>query len=247
MLNTTACKYSLVFLGVCVLALLTPYHAAASNAGETRTPSAIAWAPTFEFQAATIAVSGPAGVTSWTVAKGGQLLIDAASLEGWAKRRGYSVDGSYNFEIRFSGQPNAGTRASQEATPKESSGREHEVAVTMVKMPVLSGHFRVVDGSILTVDPDTAETATAKDIVHADDVITQFSQCIGNDCVDGERLRIRHLEAQGKQPSAPLRRHQRFGEFSRQRLEAHRQFIGQRWSELLRPRGLDRRTQPRGF
>ena len=54
---------------------------------------------------------------------------------------------------------------------------------TMVDQPGLAtaGHQPF---DYLTDDP--AQTEMRRDIVHADDVIAQFSMCIGNDCVNGE-------------------------------------------------------------
>jgi hypothetical protein len=62
-----------------------------------------------------------------------------------------------------------------------------KVAGKLPRSPLVhSGNFRVVGGSILS-DSDAAEEF-AKDIIHADDVIAQFSMCIGNDCVNGENF-----------------------------------------------------------
>ncbi len=49
---------------------------------------------------------------------------------------------------------------------------------------VLAGSFTINEG--LFVLPETSETSLRSDQVIADDLIVQFSACIGNDCINGE-------------------------------------------------------------
>jgi len=171
--------------------------AARSQAANTEIRSTgISWQSVMDFKSAALTVSGPEGfLMSREFASGEALEIRAVDKRGHAL-----ADGGYTWELRFSPvlEP-AVKRALDEA---RESGDERVVAELkrQGKLPegaVISGSFRVQSGSIVT--PDKVEeqsevegTSSAvvksadKDIVHADDVIAQFSLCVGNDCVNGE-------------------------------------------------------------
>jgi hypothetical protein len=152
---------------------------------EQLTPSAVVWTAPFEYQSATIAVSGPAGVTSWTVPAGEPLLVETAALTAWASLRSVPVDGAYSYEVRFAPKLDAAARAVLERQRADAGGAEAAVAA-VAAMPVASGHFRLEGGAIVGAGEDAAEEGAAKDQVVSDDQIVIGSLCVGMDCVNGE-------------------------------------------------------------
>ena len=154
---------------------------------ERRTPSTVAWTAPFEYESATIAVSGPAGVISWTVPAGEPLLVETAALTAWALLRSVPVDGAYSYEVRFAPKLDAAARAVIEQQRADAGGGEAAVA-PVAATPVASGHFRLEGGVIVGVEENSAEEGAAKDQVVSDDQIVIGSLCVGMDCVNGENF-----------------------------------------------------------
>ena len=78
-------------------------------------------------------------------------------------------DGTYRWELRGAGEPRErGSSAPEEAALASTS----------------SGAFTIENG--LLVDPDTQERLLTKDEVIDDDLIVNYSLCVGQDCTDGE-------------------------------------------------------------
>lgn len=171
---------------VCAALLLcAALPALSAEMEEQRTPSAVAWTAPFEYESATIAVSGPAGVISWTVPAGAPLRVDTAALAAWAMLRSVPVDGAYSYEVRFSPKLDAAARAVLERQRADAGGTE-AAAGPVTTLPVASGHFRLEDGVIVGAGESTAEEVAAKDQVIQDDLIVGMSLCVGTDCVNGE-------------------------------------------------------------
>jgi hypothetical protein len=185
MMRTISLRVLPAVIGFCVLLLLAPSLAGAAEVEEARTESMISWAPVFEYDHAVVVVSGPFGVTSWTVAAGGSLGVDVSTLEKWAKANSQSVDGSYNYEVRFAPRIDDSTRAVLSAARAAAEGADIPGLPTQAK-PMVSGYFLVSDGAIVVASANTVEGGATKDVVHPDDVIVQGSLCVGFDCVNGE-------------------------------------------------------------
>jgi hypothetical protein len=167
------------------LVAVSALPAAAAEIEEQRTTSSIAWTAAFEYDHAIIAVSGPAGVTSWAVAGGLPLVVETAALATWAKARSLPVDGAYSYEVRFLPKVDDASRAALEQLRAAADGAETE-AVGVAALPVARGHFRLVEGVIVGVDRDAPEEGATKDQVILDDLIVDGSLCVGMDCVNGE-------------------------------------------------------------
>lgn len=185
MLKATVLRTVISVFAVCALAQLVPSAASAAEVDEVRTASAISWAAGFEFDHAVVVVSGPFGVTSWTVAAGGPLAVDVTTLEKLSKARAQSLNGAYNYEILFSPRIDGPTRAALNAA-RAAAGGADTPELPIPEMPVVSGYFLVSDGAIVGAGENTVEGAATKDVLHYDDVIVTGSLCVGFDCVDGE-------------------------------------------------------------
>jgi len=86
-----------------------------------------------------------------------------------------STDGLYTYElVRIPVGPTRTRAGSMEETKEKSS----------IRTVTQSGHFRVMDGVVVT-SGQADEGDALKDIVHADDVIIDGSLCVGNDCYSG--------------------------------------------------------------
>ena len=170
-----------------VLLVLSALPAFSAEIEEQRTASSIVWTAPFEYQSATIAVSGPAGVTSWTVPAGEPLLVETAALTAWALLRSVPVDGAYSYEVRFAPKLDAAARAVLERQRADAGGAEAAVAA-FAATPVASGHFRLEGGAVVGAGEDAAEEGAAKDQFIADDLIVSGSLCVGFDCVNGENF-----------------------------------------------------------
>jgi hypothetical protein len=180
--NKFKCRFSIAVL---CATLVTVSALSAAEIEEQRTASSIAWTVAFQYDHATIAVSGPAGVTSWTVAGGLPLVMETGALGMWAKARSLPMDGAYSYEVRFLPKVDDTSRAVLEQLRAAADGAE-TAAVGMTALPVARGYFRIVEGAIVGVDKDAPEEGATKDHVILDDLIVGGSLCVGFDCVNGE-------------------------------------------------------------
>jgi hypothetical protein len=186
MAHHTDSRLSLSIAAACAAFIaLSALPAMSAEVEERRTASSLSWTAPFAYQEATIAVSGPAGVISWTVPAGEPLLIETAALTAWAMLRSVPVDGAYSYELRFSPKLDAASRAALERQRTEAGGAEAATA-GVAALPVVSGHFQLADGAVVGVEAGASEEGAAKDQVIPDDLIVDGSLCVGFDCINLE-------------------------------------------------------------
>jgi hypothetical protein len=134
--------------------------------------------PKVEYAGLALTVATPGGaVFSKTFDSGTTPYFELSELDANS-----ILDGSYTFElvvIPFTGKM---ARTSGEAAGFEGQGLITEDALKQ------GGYFTVQGGSIVTMGAAQEGLAKPLDIVHVDDVIIQFSLCVGNDCVNGENF-----------------------------------------------------------
>lgn len=94
-------------------------------------------------------------------------------------------NGLYQWNASFEPVLDEATRALLEASRADPSIQAPDVGV-----PSRSGSIRVIDGGFLAsiIDPERGpgDGASTRDQIIADDLIVEFSACIGMDCVNGE-------------------------------------------------------------
>jgi hypothetical protein len=150
--------------------------------------SGISWTPKVNYSQLELTISRPNGtVFSKTFNSGSSLYASLSEIFGDSY-----LDGSYKYELRVT--PILG----QQSRSTEVDRFSAQTRETLLQ----SGAFFVRGGAIVTdnIYEPGSEAASglisgaqdglsgAKDIVHADDVIIQFSACIGNDCVNNENF-----------------------------------------------------------
>ncbi len=181
--------FKLNVLAVLLIGFLTVgVYSADSNpvADEMIGSSGISWVPKVNYSRMELTISRPDGtVFSKTFNSGSSLYASLSEIFGDSY-----LDGSYNYELRVTPVLDM---SSLSVEVDRYSGKVHEALIQ-------SGAFFIQGGTIVTDDmlEPGSEAAVSpisgaqdslsgvKDIVHADDVIIQFSACIGNDCVNGE-------------------------------------------------------------
>ncbi len=152
---------------------------------EVRSPEQVAWQTAFPWQSATITVSGPPGMTTWTIPAGGSLAVAVQDLAVWALLAGTTADGPYNYEIRFT--PVLDAAQKDELLHRRSAADGGQpLDADVFSLPTFTGTVRVDGGRIVGADASQAEAATAKDVLHYDDVIITGALCVGFDCANGE-------------------------------------------------------------
>ncbi len=187
---TRALRVSLATLASCVVLLpvATAQHAPLARPPETveaRSPEQIAWQTPFSWHSARITVSGPPGTTSWAVPAGGKLAIAVQDLAAWALLEGTTADGLYNYELRFTPVLDL-ARQDELDHLRSAAGGGAVPNPDGLPLPVVAGSMRVDGGRIVGAHASQDETATAKDVLHYDDVIVTGSLCVGFDCANGE-------------------------------------------------------------
>ncbi len=172
--------------GCVVLVVATSVTAGASEVRETRTPTVITWQADFAYDHAVVAVSGPAGITSWAITAGSPLSVDVEALADWAEAAGAPVDGDYTYEILFA--PRLSDEARQQLVLlRAAADGAGPVADPVIELPRVSGSFRIADGVVTGAGSTAPEgSTTTKDVLHYDDVIITGSLCLGYDCINGE-------------------------------------------------------------
>ncbi len=134
--------------------------------------------PKVEYAGLVLTVATPGGaVFSKTFNPGITPYFELSELDGNSL-----LDGSYTFELRVLPVTDKMVRTSEEAAGFENQGLLAEEALTQ------NGYFTVQGGNIVTMGAAQDGLAQPLDIVHVDDVIIQFSLCVGNDCVNGENF-----------------------------------------------------------
>lgn len=164
----------------------------ARSAGEgpvgetTLSPFEVSWRPAVDYSRADLTVSGPFGSQfKREFAAGQSIVLNIADLAHTEL-----ADGQYRYELTFS--PSLDQEVLDALEKARSTGDED--AIVQLRMSgalpsspmVHSGSFMILDGAVVL--EKNGERAVAKDVVHPDDVIAQFSMCIGNDCVNGENF-----------------------------------------------------------
>jgi hypothetical protein len=84
------------------------------------------------------------------------------------------TDGSYTYELRLLPQVD------------KNVIKNRKPSLPMAEPMLLSGHFTIQGGSILTPGAQESGPAKTLDALHYDDVIITGSLCVGFDCIDGE-------------------------------------------------------------
>jgi hypothetical protein len=191
--------YLILLLISCILVLTSSVLAQsdAQNAenleGVSISPDAIVWNPKTEYSHATLTVSGP-----------GDLALRQEFPAGVAPRfdardqGGQSYpDGSYNYELRLSPLLSSETQAAlqaaaageQRAQTLESLRRAGELP----EMPLISGHFTISDGAIVTggrlepvAERSAAQDGFAPNQLISEDLYVDGSQCLGTQCTGSE-------------------------------------------------------------
>lgn len=102
---------------------------------------------------------------------------------------GSGPDGPYNYELVTIPHIDEQVRAALASVTEENRyavEQQLREAGKLIDPVVQSGTFYVLGGAI--VDSDGDQLDPDKDIQHLDDVIINFSLCVGNDCVNGENF-----------------------------------------------------------
>ena len=167
--------FILVFFFVCFSAVTTAAEEGAKyNPGSfpvadvTVGPHGITFQPKVEYRSLVLTVSKPDGrVESHSFASGTIPYFELA---------GDLIDGSYTYQLKVI--PVSVKR--ERLSTVESQGAFTPEGETQ------TGYFFVEGGRIVTSAAPAEGIARPTDILHLDDVIIQYSLCVGNDCVNGE-------------------------------------------------------------
>ena len=166
----------------------------------------LSWQPTVSYKSATLTVSGP-----------GELNLrrefatnESLSFHTYDSKEAALEDGQYTWELRFSPVTDQKVKEALRAARESGNTTEIDTLKKQGKLPgeplVISGYFRVKDGSVVTDsnEPavrrggerivasasagavDTDSGVPTKDQLILDDLIVSGSACIGFDCVNGE-------------------------------------------------------------
>jgi hypothetical protein len=194
---------SLFFLSVFSGAFLLSAPLAAKQPGaiaeESRDFSQIAFNPLVEYDALTLTLSGPGGLT-WTqkFGPGGMPVIRVAD------QKFLLPDGHYWYELVATPRITPKTRSAMEAG-RASGSPAADTAISELRLEPLSGHFLVEGGRIVsnngTEDSSAvrqkstaANTTKDGDVVHNDDLIVIGSLCVGFDCVNDEVFGLENIK-----------------------------------------------------
>ncbi len=165
-----------IAVAVCLVGVLSLAGIAASQDGPIAYVmtggGGVVWEPLADFSGLTLSVAKPDGeVLEETFPSGTTPFLDLTQAGT------YFPDGQYTWELRAIASETPVTRGANAAADAEAT-LVPQVGLTQ------SGHFRVSQGSV--VEPSTMEDLPLKDYVHSDDVIVEYSLCVGFDCaVDG--------------------------------------------------------------
>jgi hypothetical protein len=137
-------------------------------------PAGIEWLPLVNDGRFVLNISCPDGnVIQRTFDAGYVPAFDLSEIKGTL-----ALDGAYTYELVA--VANYPSRVRDENNPFDPK------ALPFVP-EVQTGHFRVVDGIIIT-STEITELSAEKDVLHLDDVIIDGSLCIGFDCINGENF-----------------------------------------------------------
>ncbi len=140
-------------------------------AGANFDANSITWSPKVPNAGFKLTVSCPDGSVFQRVFKSGE----ATFVETGDLFKGKTeIDGSYTYELRVL------TNTKKKAEADEERGIMPTFSLTQ------SGYFTVKNGRIVSGDTPELMGDQPDDIIHQDDVIIQFSLCVGNDCNNGE-------------------------------------------------------------
>jgi hypothetical protein len=158
---------------------------AASEISEARTPGAVTWATDFSWDHAVLTVSGPAGVRAWALGPQAPLSFGVDTLTAWSEAAGAPLEGAYTYELVFTPRL-SDEEAAERARMRDPDDGLTPGAPTVALLPKRSGTFRIMDGTIVGAASSPSEPqASAKDVLHYDDVIVTGSLCVGFDCANG--------------------------------------------------------------
>jgi hypothetical protein len=142
----------------------------------------ITWVPKMNYARLELTVSRPDGtVFSKTFDAGSSLYIDLSSIFF----DGCAADGSYTYELRVS--PSISEKIRRDDEP----GLLKEKKSSRTRALTQSGHFLVQAGAIVTsgvsegrgLDSSQDGLNRTQDLCYQDDMIIQYSLCVGVDCV----------------------------------------------------------------
>jgi endosialidase-like protein len=156
----------------------------------------VEWHPTVDYEAITLTVSGPDGSEFRREFSSNEF----PSFDFYGKKDRLLPDGVYTYELTVSPVLDPQTRKALNAVREwKDRGKIAERFRKRGALPerdlTQSGTFSFKGGKVLLADaaankvPEGSDSdipSANKDVVHLDDVIVSFSQCVGNDCVNGE-------------------------------------------------------------
>jgi hypothetical protein len=156
-------------------------------------PDAIVWNPKTEYSQATLIVSGPGDLALRQEFPAGVApRFDARDQSGQTY-----PDGSYNYELRLSPLLSPETQAALQASA--AGGQRAQTleslrqAGELPEMPLISGHFTISDGAIVTgggsepvAERSTAQDGFAPNQFIGEDLYVDGSQCLGALCTGSE-------------------------------------------------------------
>jgi len=140
----------------------------------------ISFLPKVDHSAISLRVTGPDGFVFEKTFQGG-----AAPFVNLYDNNAGFVDGSYRYELHVFPVGPVKIRRESEKTGGVIN-KNHIPPITSTPT-VQSGSFTVLNGMIVTPD-NSPEPQRVNDVVYADDVIIQFSLCVGVDCVNNENF-----------------------------------------------------------
>lgn len=187
--------------------------------GVSMSPDAIVWNPKTEYSQATLIVSGP-----------GDLALRQEFPAGVAPRfdtRDQTYpDGSYKYELRLSPllspETQAVLRAAAQDEQREQTLETLRQAGELPEMPLISGHFVIADGAIITgggsepvADRSAVQDVSAPSQLITEDLYVDGKQCLGTQCTGSEtfgydtlrlkadNLRVMFQDTSGALPGFP--------------------------------------------
>jgi len=152
--------------------------------------SGISWVPKINFKSIKLVVLRPDGSTiSQNFASGSTPYIDISTLA-----QDYYLEGVYHYELRVTPNTTPKSRNTSDGFSSPNIANTSALESPLVQ----SGSFTLENGSIVHPNQVEARSQTSstqgpgismvQDQVFNDDVIIQFSLCVGTDCVNGENF-----------------------------------------------------------
>ncbi len=192
--QTVRRRYRTAALSVAMVAAAATAHAQVAEV--TVGPDGLAIEPLVAVDSLTVTASGPGGVDVMRTYPGGGTAVFLI----FDDNGDVLPDGSYSYQVTGAPALDPDTRAAMAAC-REAADCDSLAAALRASgaLPdpaemVLSGSFTIDAGYVVLADQGegepagTANLVPPNDQVFLDDVIMQFSLCVGNDCVNGENF-----------------------------------------------------------